>query len=267
MKVRFALLTALAWLACGAAIAGPALEQIMANPDWIGNRPERAYWSDSGESIFYSQKRRGERIRDWYRVSVDGGEIQEPDARGLTASSNASRVYNGARTRVAWIHEGDVWSRNLPAGESRQLTVTANPESAPVFMADGNRLAWVGDGDYRVYNFDTGLTRQLAEIRLEKKPGDDPEFDVLREQQMRTYETLREDKRLADSLEKHEEEVHRADASRTPLPIYLGTDLREVARSLSPSGRYLMLVVENEKDEPGQSGKMPNYVTISAYTE
>ncbi|HKS93217.1 MAG TPA: hypothetical protein VJS16_01000, partial [Gammaproteobacteria bacterium] len=25
--------------------AGVTLEQIMANPDWIGNPPERAYWS------------------------------------------------------------------------------------------------------------------------------------------------------------------------------------------------------------------------------
>ena len=93
MKARFALLTAMALLACGAAIAGPALEQIMADPDWIGNRPEGAYWSDSGEAVFFNQKRRGERIRDWYRVAADGGEIQEPDARGLTASSNAGRVY------------------------------------------------------------------------------------------------------------------------------------------------------------------------------
>ncbi len=267
MKARFALLIAMALLACGAAIAGPALEQIMADPDWIGNRPEGAYWSDSGEAVFFNQKRRGERIRDWYRVAADGGEIQEPDAWGLTASSNAGRVYDGDRTRVAWIHEGDVWIRELPAGISRQLTATADPESAPVFMADGNRLGYVSDGDYRVYDLDTGLTRQLADIRLEKKPGDDPEFDVLREQQMRTYETLREDKRLADSLEKHGEEIQRADASRTPLPIYLGAELREINRSLSPSGRYLVLVVENEKDEPGQSGKMPNYVTESGYTE
>ncbi len=266
MKTRVALLATIASLACHVTMAGPALEQIMANPDWIGNQPEGAYWSDSGEAVFFRQKRRGERIRDWYRVSVDGGEIHEPDSLGLTASSNSSRVYDGDRARVAWIHEGDVWIRNLPAGESRQLTATAGPESEPVFMADGNRLAYVSDGDYRVYDFATGLTRQLAELRLEKEPEDDPEFDVLREQQMRIFQTLREDKRLAESLEKHEEEAQEADASRTPLPIYLGADLREVARSLSPSGRYMILVVENEKDEPGPSGKMPNYVTESGYT-
>ncbi|MCZ6826866.1 MAG: prolyl oligopeptidase family serine peptidase [Gammaproteobacteria bacterium] len=266
MKARVALLTTMALLACHAAIAGPGLEQIMADPDWIGNQPEGAYWSDSGEAVFFQQKRRGERIRDWYRVSVDGGEIQEPDARGLTGSSNASRVYNADRTRVAWIYEGDVWSRELPAGEPRQLTATAGAESEPLFMAAGDRLAYVSDGDYRVYEFDTGLIRQLAELRLEKEPEDDSEFDELHDQQMRTYGTLREDKRLAESLEKHEEEVRRADARRTPLPVYLGADLREVARSLSPSGRHMILVVESEKDEPGPSGKMPNYVTESGYT-
>ncbi|MCZ6559474.1 MAG: S9 family peptidase [Gammaproteobacteria bacterium] len=267
MEVRVALLSTVVLLACHAATAGPSLEQIMANPDWIGNQPEEAYWSDSGEAVFYRQKRSGERIKDWYRVSVDGGEIQEPDPRGMTASSNASRVYNQARSRVAWIHEGDLWIRSLPIGESRQLTSTANPESAPMFMAGGDRIAYVSDGDYRVLDLQTGLTRQFADLHLEKEPDNVPEFDALREQQMRIYETVREDKRLTETLEKHQEDVHRGDTSRTPLPIYLGADLREVSRSLSPSGGYMLLVVENEKDEPGQSGKMPNYVTESGYTE
>ncbi len=266
MNARVVLLATIASAGCHVATAGPALEQIMADPDWIGNQPEGAYWSDSGESVFYQQKRQGERIRDWYRVSVDGREIQQPDAQNLNTSSNASRVYQADRSMVAWVHEGDIWIKNLVNGDTSQITATASPESSPVFLTGDNAVAYVSDGDYRVYYFATGLTRQLADLRLEKKPEDDPEFDSLREHQMRTFRTLREDKRRADSLEKHEEQEHRVDRSRTPLPIYLGADLREVARSLSPSGRYMMLVVENEGDEPGPVGKMPNYVTESGYT-
>ena len=109
MNARVVLLATIALAGCHVATAGPALEQIMADPDWIGNQPEGAYWSDSGESVFYQQKRQGERIRDWYRVSVDGGEIQQPDAQNLNTSSNASRVYQADRSMVAWVHEGDIW--------------------------------------------------------------------------------------------------------------------------------------------------------------
>ena len=49
-----------------------SLTQAMADPDWIGNPVERAWWRWDGKSAYYLQKRDGASIRDTWRVGVDG---------------------------------------------------------------------------------------------------------------------------------------------------------------------------------------------------
>ena len=41
-----------------------SLTQAMADPDWIGNPVERAWWSWDGKSAYFLQKRDGASIRD-----------------------------------------------------------------------------------------------------------------------------------------------------------------------------------------------------------
>ena len=52
--------------------AKPSLEQIMADPDWIGPPVEDEYWSIDGRNIYYELKRKGSSIRDLYRVAAGG---------------------------------------------------------------------------------------------------------------------------------------------------------------------------------------------------
>src|SRR4051812_49942944 len=53
-----------------AAASQLTLEQIMADPDWIGNPPENPYWSDHGRSIYYERGREGagKQRKDLYLV-------------------------------------------------------------------------------------------------------------------------------------------------------------------------------------------------------
>ena len=67
------LLAGLAPLASAQPAARITLEQAMADPDWIGNAVEQAWWSWDGTSAYYSQKRIGATIRDTFRVPVTGG--------------------------------------------------------------------------------------------------------------------------------------------------------------------------------------------------
>ncbi len=48
----------------------------MADPDWIGNAPERPYWADDGQSIYYSVKRPGSEARDQIQAGLDGARIR-----------------------------------------------------------------------------------------------------------------------------------------------------------------------------------------------
>src|SRR5882757_1463031 len=50
------------------------LEQIMADPDWIGTPPDAPYWADDGSAVYFERKRTGAEERDLYRVPLNGGQ-------------------------------------------------------------------------------------------------------------------------------------------------------------------------------------------------
>ncbi|QIB67030.1 S9 family peptidase [Kineobactrum salinum] len=249
-----------------AVAAQPDLELIMSDPDWIGNPPTDAYWSEDGQFVYYSQKREGENFSDLYRIAVDGGSSESVAPGDESASSNGSRVYSSDRQQVAWVHRGDIMLRNLASGETRQLTRTAAEESTPLFMVDGRALAFVRDGQHFIHEFDSGLQAQAADLRFEQDPAAEPDFDALRAQQLRNLATLRRERQREEAERAHEEERRAGDPAAAPAPIYISEEWEEVQRSLSPSGRYLLLVVRDKEAEEGQAGKMPNYVTADGYT-
>ncbi|MEX0706950.1 MAG: prolyl oligopeptidase family serine peptidase [Woeseia sp.] len=244
---------------------GPDLELVMSDPDWIGNAPAESWWSDSGDSIYYTQKRVGEKFNDMYRVPAGGGDAELVAAANEADSANDSRVYNADRTAVAWLHRHDVMIRNLETGRTIQATRTTAEESALMFMANGTSVAFLRDGRYFIFDPANGVTSHAADIRLEKDPDGKQPFHTLRDQQMRTFETLQRDERRDEAEKSHKETRQKADPAGAPLPVYLGEDYAEVSRSLSPSGRYLLMVVKKKDAEDGQKGKMPNYVTEDGY--
>ncbi|HET6630519.1 MAG TPA: prolyl oligopeptidase family serine peptidase [Woeseiaceae bacterium] len=258
----------LAAFACTAAFAAaPDLELIMSDPDWIGNPPTGAYWSDSGEQVYYRQERIGEDFSDLYVVAAGGGEAGRVAAADESRSSNATRVYNADRSRVAWILRDDIWVKDLETGAVRQITRTAAEEGSPMFMADGVSVAFLRDDVYFVHDSETGLTYQPVALEFEKDPDIETDFDALREHQLREMDTLREDKRQEEAAEAHARARERQDPAGPPLPVYLGSDYELVRQSLSPSGEYLLIVVKDADAKEGRKEEIPQYVTESGYIE
>src|SRR5690606_33623984 len=52
----------------------PDLEQIMADPDWIGPAVESPYWALDGRSVLFQLKREGSPLRDRFRIDLGSGE-------------------------------------------------------------------------------------------------------------------------------------------------------------------------------------------------
>src|SRR6478672_10471807 len=111
------LLLALPLLSADAAAAPEpsplTLEQIMADPDWIGNPPEDPYWADDGRSIYYERQREGigEQKKDLFRVDVSRGTAGEavridPADRGR---EDAPGERNRQRTRKVYAFAGDIF--------------------------------------------------------------------------------------------------------------------------------------------------------------
>src|SRR5690606_36306716 len=241
------------------------LEQAMAEPDWIGPPVEKAWWSWDGREAQLLLKREGSPVRDTWRQPVAGGALQRvPDAE-RAALDAPDPAYDPQRRRMAFVRNGDVFVRDLASGRLVQLTRTAQAESQVRFAADGGVL-WRAGNDWFHWRAD-GTTAQVASPRAERDPAAPPAADALREQQLRTLETLRRDRERREAQRAQEDAWRKADPTRAAAPVFLGDDVEIVDTSLSPDARHLLVVTRKKGADGGREGKMPTYVTESGYEE
>lgn len=241
------------------------IEQVMADPDWIGPSVDQAWWQWDGKQVQYLLKRNGSPVRDTYRQGAGGGSAERvaDNARAGLDADNPS--YDAARQRMLFARNGDIFLRDLRSGALTQLTRSNEVESRPQFASDGGAI-WRAGNNWYHWRADGG-TAQVAVVKAERDPNAAPKADVLREQQLATLATLRRDREQRDALRTQEDTWRRADATRAAAPVYLGDEVEIVDSALSPDGRHLLVVTQAKGAEEGQAGKMPKYVTESGYEE
>jgi len=244
------------------------LELIMADPDWIGNPPERPYWSDDSRSIYFRRKAVGETRRDLFRIEVDSGAVEQIEPAGLAAAGAPASDYSADDTRMVFERGGDLFLAERSTGEVRQLTRTVAHEGRARFMADGRRIQFVRDGAILIRDLDDGHEVQPAELIADESPDvkeQKEKKDYLRRQQERLFPHVVERQHEARAAREYEERLRREDGARVPPPWYLGADLRIEETSLSPGGRRVLVVTTPAQREQGRQDTMPAYVDASGY--
>ena len=241
------------------------LDQVMADPDWIGPPVEQAWWSWDGRQVQYLLKREGATIRDTYRQPVDGGAVQKVDGAARAELDGMNPAFDTQRTRMAFVRNGDVFVRDLRNGALTQVTRTDAAEALPQWSRDGNLVFRVGN-DWYQWRAGAGVS-QAAVVKAEKDPGAAPKPDDLRERQFEMIRTLKDDKARRDAARVQDQQWRSADPTRAPVPVYLGADVSIVDSAMSPDGRWMLVVTTARGADEGQAGKMPKYVTESGYEE
>ena len=122
------------------------LEQIMADPDWIGRAPENPRWSHDGATIFYQRKQKGSDVREWFQVDPNNAKSTRIPLKDLSTVLPASGDFDGDHLRVVFTRDGDLFVRDLTRGSRRQLTKTSSMESGAVFLSGGQRIQFRRDG-------------------------------------------------------------------------------------------------------------------------
>lgn len=248
--------------------SGVTLEQIMADPDWIGRPPENAYWGDDNKTIYYLQTREGSPLRDLYGVDVESGAVhQVPDA-DLAGASSSGGDYNAAHTLHVFIYDDNVFVRDVRAGTLRQLTRHPGAKTDPAFMADGSHVQWHEGHDIYIADLGSGAMALAADVRLADDPAaPKPPKDYLESEQLRLFNTLRTTDANAQASREQDAAQAAADPTHSPRPFYLGDKATIASASLSPDGRWLALVTQPTAYTRGARGEMPNYLTKSGYPE
>ncbi len=241
------------------------MEQIMADPDWLGNAPERPFWGQASRSVYFEQKRNGSELRDLFVIDVASRSVDRVPESEWSHRFHSSIDYSKSGDRRAYVYSGDVFVAD--SDSVRQITRTAAPESAPFFMTDDRRVAFVRDSQVFVHDPLSGLTEQATDIRFENDPYDDSDFDVLESHQLRIYETLRKSEKETDEARDRERLLYDMDDGLAAKPVYLGDKLELQSQSMSPNGRWMLVITEPKDFADGKQGSMPNYVTTSGHVE
>lgn len=240
------------------------LARIMANPDWISVPAIKPYWSADGETVYYSLKPHGSPIATLYAVDVETGRTRKVPKENVAATGSAGADYNRARTLETWVAGGNLYVKRLAGGAVQQLTRGVGPVSRPRFMADGHTISYrVGD-HIMVRDLETGLARRAAIVKSAAPPGEDEgAYHFYSAEQLRLFKALRDKKHDRQARRVHARELARASGNLASVPFYVGGDTKILRRSLSPTGRWLLLVTVPKHYKPGPKGNMPDYITFS----
>jgi dipeptidyl aminopeptidase/acylaminoacyl peptidase len=258
-------------------VAPLTLEQIMADPDWIAGQIELPegfethgmppHFSVDGQSVYYKLKRTGSPLKDLHRVDLKSGADTLVDAAAMSGADGSPVVYDQQNVHAAFVRNGDVYIRDLHAGTTQQITRSGEDKRSPQFSADGRLLSFRAQNTWYVHDIASGITGTAPEIKTEKDPDASPKPDDLRDMQLRTFLTLKKAHDDKKAIRDYDETMQRADATRAPLPFFVGDDVRLVDTALSPDARWMLAVTAPKNHEEGRKGKLTRYVTESGYEE
>ena len=269
MRFRSLVLASLAAVtSLGATAQTPiTLDQAMANTDWIGSPVESAWWAWNGQGVLYTLKRANSPLRDIYSQSVTGDAATRLDDAALASIDAGSPVFDAGHTRMLFVRHGDVFERDLRSGALSQITRSSVDESSPRYAADGRTVQFQVGNDWYSWNATTRLVTTVALPLAEKDPTAAPTADSMRDMQLRLIATLNRQKQERETERLQGEAQRKSDPTRPAAPVYLGDSVQIDATSLSPNGRWLLVVTSVKGADAGRIGKLPRYVTESGYEE
>ncbi len=242
------------------------LDQAMANPDWIGPSVEAPYWSVDGKSIYYSLKRKGSSVRDLHRIDPANGNDTIIDPALMANADGPDAIFSRDRRQAAFVRNGDVFLRNLGNGELHQITRSPEKESALQFSADDRAVQFRIGNDWYIHNLTSGVSSPAAVVLTEKDP-EDKKPDDLGELQLRLFSTLRDIKADREAKKADKEIFTKGDPTRSPLPFYLGSDVKIEGSALAPDATHLLIVTSEKSYDEGKIAKLQHYVTESGFEE
>jgi len=268
MRFVLSLLAVAITASAGAAVTSSTpitLDQAMANPDWIGNPVESAWWGWDSRQVYFKQKRGGSVLRDTYQVSAGTPKLVED--KQLANLDSADPVYNREHTRAILLRNGDLFERDLKTGALTQILRGTTPAADPQYAADGAHVQFRVGSDWFSWSRAERLVSPVVQLRTAKDPDAAPDASSRRDLQLRLLSTLARVKEEKDASRDRRNEERSADPTRAALPVYLGEKVVIETSALSPDGRYLLVVTSAKDGDKRRIGKMPKYVTESGYEE
>src|SRR5882762_407384 len=246
------------------------VDSIMRGPRLVGYPPERVYWSQDSQRVYFRWKGPDEpRLKEMslYVVNRDGTGLRRLTDDEARQAPPASGELSKDKTMTVFTEEGDIFIYDHAKGARRQITRTVDAETNPHFTFDQKRVYFTRQSNLYVMSLDGGSLEQLTDIR----PGGGAGGGATPPKGTDSQESLKKEERgLLDAVreraEQREEQEKKRKEREKRKPFNLPAGQNAFNLALSPDGKYVIATL----NEPGAAAKntiVPNYVTESAYTE
>ncbi len=235
------------------------LEQIMADPDWMGRPPQAWYWGDDSETVFYQQKRVGNPIKDLYQLDLSGTTKKVALAK-LHQVADRFAVDNHDKTQQVYLFENNVFVKNLKTGEVKQLTATSAVKRSVMFLTNGDVAYRIGNIFY-AQNTSNGQIRELANLKMAEQPvlNKTPDTYIAKEQaDLINYIALQQ--RNAKLKTAQQQMLQTENKTLVDRNFYLGKGKKLVHASLSPRGDFMLVSITDDKPSRNNTDIMPKYI-------
>ena len=237
------------------------LEKIMADPDWMGRQPTSAYWADDSNAVFYKQKQLGAPLSDLWTQSInDQSNGNKVELSELHLHAYEKRIVSQNKKVAAWVFEGNIFVKDLANHQLKQLTKDNKQPYNLVFLNDGRLSFQSGDALYAIHP-ENGLYEQLVSWQFADEPKalDEPE-DYIAEQQQQLIEVVALKRHQKALRFKREQQLAQQNNTLAPADFYFPEDNETLEASLSPNGKWLVVVEQEESSWRDDGDVMPNYI-------
>lgn len=240
---------------------------VMRGPNLYGYEPRAIRWSGDSSKIYFEWKQWNDAVLadfDTYVVNRDGSglrKLSEQEAR-LAPPENGDATRDHQRT--VYARDGDIYLYDAAAGSTRPLTRTVEPETSPRWLSDEKHVSFVRANNLYVLSLEDGALEQMTDVRTgpkvdeDKKGTESQEFVKKEEAELLAVIKDKADKKKADKEKKDRENPRK--------PFYLTGRQQMVAMQVTPDRRYVLGLL-TEPGDGALNAAVPNYVTLSGYTE
>ena len=244
------------------------LNQIMADPDWMGIFAKGAYWADDSQAIYFARQASAAPLASYYRQGVNETNAQKLSLEQLHSADQKLGVFNSDKSQKAYLYQGNLFVKYLASGEIKQFTRQNTPIDGVRFLNDGTLAYWQGESLFRIHQT-SGLVEQLANIKMANEPKGvtEPESYIAKQQhRLINYVALQQSNATAKAA--YQTELAELDPTMASKTWYLGDSEVVSELSLSPDGQYVVLALTDKNYSwRSEHDIMPNYLGKDGYVD
>lgn len=239
------------------------VEKIMRDPKWIGTAPTGINWSADGKTIYFNWNPDQAPADSLYKITLQNRVPQKVSKKERLSLPSSFGTYNKSFSKMVYEKNGDLFLLDIPSGKVTQLTNTVDRESGATFSGDEKKIIYTFNQNLYAWEIGTGIVTQITDFRKGKKgspPSGNDQEKWLKQDQLAYMQVIKERYERENTTRR----IREAERPYRPKEIY--TDDKSVEQPrLTPDGNYV--VYRLGKRAPAKSTIVPNYVTVSGFTE